>query len=39
VTERIANVRDRAPRTRDYIARRTVIDYATYARYRGLLRL
>jgi GTP-binding protein HflX len=27
--------RDRAPRTQDYIARRTLIDYATYARYRG----
>lgn len=39
VTERIEQVRDRAPRTRDYIARRTVIDYATYTRYRGLLRL
>lgn len=38
VTDRILEVRDRAPRTRDYISRRTVIDYATYCRYRGLLR-
>lgn len=38
VTERIAEVRDRAPKTRDYINRRTVIDYATYVRYRGLLK-
>jgi len=27
--------RDRAPHTQDYIARRTQIDYATYARMRG----
>lgn len=38
VTDRVLAIRDRAPKTRDYIARRTVIDYATYARYRGLLR-
>jgi hydroxymethylglutaryl-CoA synthase len=38
VTERIDAVRDRAPKTRDYIARRTVIDYATYVRYRGMLK-
>ena len=33
-------IRDRRlkpPRTEDYIARRTEIDYATYARYRGKL--
>lgn len=35
VTGAITERRDRAPHTRDYIARRTVIDYATYARYRG----
>jgi hydroxymethylglutaryl-CoA synthase len=29
--------RDQAPRTHDYIARRTEIDYATYTRYRGIL--
>ncbi|HYO87464.1 MAG TPA: hydroxymethylglutaryl-CoA synthase [Candidatus Limnocylindrales bacterium] len=38
VTERILEVRDRAPKTTDYIARRTVVDYATYTRMRGLLR-
>jgi len=38
VTDRIHDVRDRAPKTRDYIARRSPIDYATYCRYRGLLR-
>jgi hydroxymethylglutaryl-CoA synthase len=38
VTDRILGAAGRAPKTRDYIARRTQIDYATYARYRGLLR-
>jgi hydroxymethylglutaryl-CoA synthase len=38
VTDRITAVRDRAPKTRDYINRRVVIDYATYARYRGKLK-
>lgn len=38
VTERIHDVRSRAPKTRDYISRRTVIDYATYCRYRGKLK-
>ena len=38
VTDRINQVRDRAPKTRDYITRRTAIDYATYIRYRGLLK-
>ncbi len=38
VTDRITEVRDRAPKTRDYIARKTMIDYATYTRYRGLLK-
>ncbi len=38
VTERINAIRDRAPKTRDYIARRTVIDYGTYVRYRKLLK-
>jgi len=37
VTERIADHRDAAPKTADYIARRTEIDYATYVRYRGKL--
>jgi hydroxymethylglutaryl-CoA synthase len=35
VTEAIAARRDLAPKTSEYIARRTQIDYATYARYRG----
>jgi hydroxymethylglutaryl-CoA synthase len=37
VTERIDERRDLAPRTQDYIARRSEIDYATYTRYRGKL--
>jgi hydroxymethylglutaryl-CoA synthase len=36
-TDRIAERRDRAPATRDYIARRKEIDYATYTRYRHKL--
>ncbi len=39
VTDRIAEVRDLAPKTESYIARRTVIDYATYTRYRDKLKL
>lgn len=38
VTERIEQVRALAPSTRDYIRRRTVIDYASYARMRGKLK-
>jgi hydroxymethylglutaryl-CoA synthase len=37
VTDAITERQGRAPKTRDYIARRTVIDYATYARMRGKL--
>ncbi len=37
VTERIVERRDRAPKVRDYVARRTEIDYALYVRYRGKL--
>ncbi|MBN1430931.1 MAG: hydroxymethylglutaryl-CoA synthase [Anaerolineae bacterium] len=37
VTDLIAERQGRAPKTCDYIARRTEIDYATYARYRGKL--
>ncbi len=37
VTEAIQSRRDLAPRTQDYINRRTEIDYATYTRYRGKL--
>jgi hydroxymethylglutaryl-CoA synthase len=37
VTSKIEERRDLAPRTQDYINRRTEIDYATYTRYRGKL--
>jgi hydroxymethylglutaryl-CoA synthase len=37
VTEHIEARRDLAPKTADYIARRTEIDYATYVRFRGKL--
>ncbi len=37
VTERIESRRDKAPKVSDYIERRTEIDYASYARYRGKL--
>jgi hydroxymethylglutaryl-CoA synthase len=39
VTDRIAGKADLAPTTAEYIARRTEIDYATYARYRGILNM
>lgn len=39
VTERITEIQNRAPRTQDYIARRKVIDYATYVRYRHKLQM
>ena len=35
VTDLILEKRERAPKTQDYIARRTEIDYATYVRYRA----
>jgi hydroxymethylglutaryl-CoA synthase len=35
VTDRLPYRRDKAPKTQDYIARRTEIDYAQYARLRG----
>ena len=38
VTERVTAVQHRAPTTRNYIARRTQMDYATYCRYRGKLK-
>lgn len=38
VTERITEVQDRAPKTRDYISRRTAIDYGTYTRFRSKLK-
>jgi hydroxymethylglutaryl-CoA synthase len=37
VTEAILERRERAPKTQDYIARRTEIDYGTYVRLRGKL--
>ncbi|MGD2157320.1 MAG: hydroxymethylglutaryl-CoA synthase [Anaerolineales bacterium] len=37
VTEGLLERHDLAPKTSDYIARRTAIDYATYARLRGKL--
>jgi hydroxymethylglutaryl-CoA synthase len=39
VTDQLINRREAAPSTERYIARRTEIDYATYARYRGKLAL
>ncbi len=39
VTEKITERRDQAPKTGDYIARRTEIDYAAYVRMRGKLTL
>ena len=39
VTDRIAERRGRAPRVRDYLARRCEIDYAIYARTRGKIRV
>jgi hydroxymethylglutaryl-CoA synthase len=38
VTERITEIQHLAPTTRDYINRRTTIDYATYSRFRGKLK-
>jgi len=39
VTDKIEARRDRALKTADYIARRTEIDYATYARMRGKIEM
>jgi len=39
VTEAIEKRREQAPTTRDYVARRKEIDYATYVRYRRKLRM
>jgi hydroxymethylglutaryl-CoA synthase len=39
ITEAIAERQKRAPATRDYIARRVEIDYATYARFTNKLRM
>ena len=39
VTERLEEVRDRAPSTEAYISRRTEINYATYTRYRDKIKM
>jgi hydroxymethylglutaryl-CoA synthase len=39
ITDSITERQGRAPTTQAYIARRKVIDYATYARYRGKLQM
>lgn len=39
VTSALAERRDKATKTNDYITRRTVVDYALYARYRGKITL
>ena len=39
VTDHIARRRDAAPKTRDYISRRRVIDYGIYVRYRQKLQM
>lgn len=39
VTDKIVERRDKAPRTRDYVARRKEIDYALYVRYRKKLHM
>jgi len=39
VTDRLLEIRDRAPKTEEYIARRSVIDYATYSRYRDKIKM
>jgi hydroxymethylglutaryl-CoA synthase len=39
VTDKLPERRDLATKTLDYVARRTEIDYATYARYRGKLQM
>ena len=35
VTDKLTEARDRAPKTQEYVDRRTEIDYATYVRMRG----
>ncbi len=38
VTEKILEKQDKAPKTDDYLARKKTIDYAQYAKYRGLIK-
>jgi hydroxymethylglutaryl-CoA synthase len=39
VTDKIDDIRNRAPGVQQYIARRQEIDYATYTRYRGKIKM
>ena len=39
INDNLSSCQTLAPTTKDYIERRTIIDYATYARYRGKLAL
>ncbi len=39
VTDKIDDIRNRAPGVQQYIARRKEIDYATYTRYRGKIKM
>ncbi len=38
VTDKILEKRDKAPKVEDYLARKKIIDYALYAKYRGLIK-
>jgi hydroxymethylglutaryl-CoA synthase len=38
VTDRIEAARNKAPTTKDYIAKKKYIDYATYIKYRGKIK-
>ncbi len=38
VTEKILEKQGKAPRVEDYLARKKIIDYATYAHHRGLIK-
>ena len=39
VTDRIEKVRNNAPKTDDYIAKKTNIDYGMYVKFRGKLKM
>jgi hydroxymethylglutaryl-CoA synthase len=39
VTDRIDAARNKAPKTKDYIAKKKYIDYATYIKYRGKIKV
>jgi len=38
VTDKVVEKRGRAPRVVDYLARRKIVDYAFYAKSRGLIK-